>query len=77
MVTERPPAPAVTSGDLPVTTRYRGDPEEVSHDPTRHKRPSDDTQVLQVQADALLAPAPSRDNLSDIYFIGEWLLLHW
>ncbi|XP_043202871.1 protein cab-1-like [Amphibalanus amphitrite] len=68
-VTDAPAPLAVTSGDLPVTARYRGDPEEVSHDPARHKRPSDDTQVVQVQADALLAPAPSRDNMSDIYFI--------
>ena len=61
----------MTSGDGAVTVRDRGDPEEVSHDPERHKRPSDDTRAVQVQADALLAPAPNRDNLSDIYFIGE------
>ena len=54
-----------------MTATYRGDPEEVSHDPERHKRPSDDTRRVQVQADALLAPAPNRDNLSDVYFIGE------
>ena len=61
----------MTSDASPVTARDRGDPEEVSYDSERHKRPSDDTQVVQVQADALLAPATNRDNLSDVYFIGE------
>ena len=54
-----------------MTERDRGDPEEVSYDSERHKRPSDDTQVVKVQADALLAPATNKDNLSDVYFIGE------